>query len=259
MFKHLLILLLTFTQVFSKRVIELNPTNLISIRGPINSDVVTRFIEKTMEKQTPSINVLINSPGGSISDGNKIIEQIETLKHQGYEVNCIADFAASMAFIILQACPNRYALSTSVLMQHQMSLGISGEINRIESYLHYIKTLRKNIDIMQSRRLGLTVNEFQDRVKDEWWIYGDENKKLNIVDDIVLVKCTNNLNKFKDQVAIETALGDVLIKFKGCPLIRKPIQIEWMNIKKDVAIKIATNYLKNPEKFINTNYYKQVT
>lgn len=254
MFKFIIFFLFIISQAFSKKVIELNPTNLISIRGPINSDVVTRFIEKTSVKQTPVINVLINSPGGSISDGNKIIEQIETLKNEGYKINCIADFAASMAFIILQACPNRYALSTSVLMQHQMSLGISGEINRIESYLKYIKSLQKNIDIMQSKRLKLTLEEFQNRVKDEWWIYGDENKKLNVVDDIVLIKCSNNLNKFNDQVVIETSLGDIIIKFKGCPLIRKPSQIQWININKDSAIKIASNYLKNPEKFIYNKY-----
>ena len=100
------------------RTIELTYSNLVSIRGPINAFSASKFIKDTSNLETSEVNILINSPGGSISDGNIIIEQIKSLNDSNVVINCISEFAASMAFIITQACPNRFGLSTSVMMQH---------------------------------------------------------------------------------------------------------------------------------------------
>ena len=49
--------------------------------------------------------------------------------------------------------------------------------------------MRNDIDSMQSTRLGMVLKDFQERVKDEWWVYGSDNMKHNILDSIVIVKC----------------------------------------------------------------------
>ena len=155
--------------------IELTSNNMVSLRGPINAFSSSKFIHETSNIQSNILNIIINSPGGSISDGNVIIEQIKSLSRSNIRINCICDFAASMAFIIVQACPHRYGLDSSVLMQHQMALSIGGEINRINSYMTYIDSLKNSLDIIQSSRIGMKLSVFQEKVRDEWWIYGKDN------------------------------------------------------------------------------------
>ena len=43
------------------------------------------------------VNIYINTPGGSVMEGMKIVNQIE-LMNNTTQVNCISDFSASMAF-----------------------------------------------------------------------------------------------------------------------------------------------------------------
>ena len=70
--------------------------------------------------------VYIDSPGGSVLAGVKIIDQIEK-----YQMSCIASKAISMGFVIFQSCHNRLVTSSSQLMQHQISFGIKDEIRKI--------------------------------------------------------------------------------------------------------------------------------
>lgn len=247
---NLIISFLMMLACVNGRTIELTYSNLVSIRGPINAFSASKFVKDTSNLGTNEVNILINSPGGSISDGNIIIEQIKSLNDSGVVINCISEFAASMAFIITQSCPNRFGLSTSVMMQHQMSLGINGEINRINSYLGYISDLKDSIDKMQSKRIGMDLRKFQEQVKDEWWVYGEENVKKNILDNIVILKCTNSLSKFKDLVKITSFFGEVILTYQGCPLVREPSKIVWNNIKKTEALELAYKYINSPYKFI---------
>ena len=242
--------LLLFLSTVTSKTIELTSNNLISIRGPINAFSASKFIHDTSNIQSNVINIVINSPGGSISDGNVIVEQIKSLTASKIRVNCICDFAASMAFIITQSCPYRYGMASSVLMQHQMALSLGGEINRINSYMTYIKSLKSSLDEMQSNRIGMKLYVFQEKVKDECWIYGSENVKNNILDEIVILKCTNTLNNFKDSVKITTFFGEVILTYVGCPLVREPSQIIWNNLDKDQALKLAYNYINKPKEFI---------
>lgn len=247
---NLLSFLLLICSTVATKTIELTSNNLISIRGPINAFSASKFIHQTSNMQSNVVNIMINSPGGSISDGNAIIEQIKSLSRSNVRVNCICDFAASMAFIITQACPYRYGMSSSVMMQHQMSLSIGGELNRINSYMTYIEALKNSLDTMQSNRIGMKLATFQDKVKDEWWVYGKDNVNNNILDEIVILKCSNTLNRYKDSVKITTFFGEVILTYVGCPLVREPSQVIWNNLEKDKALKLAYDYIHKPREFI---------
>lgn len=247
---NLLTLFIPLCLTNSLELIELTPTNMVSIRGPINAFSASKFIHDTNSLQSDVFNIIINSPGGSISDGNIMIEQIKNMNETNIKVNCISEFAASMAFIITQACPNRYGMSSSVMMQHQMSLGINGELNRITSYLEYINSMRLAIDMMQSKRIGMKLDDFQNKVKDEWWVYGSDNIKYNILDDIIILKCSNSLNKHEDKVKINSMFGEVVLTYVGCPLVREPSKIIWNNINKEKALELAYKYISSPQKFI---------
>ena len=63
-----------------KKLVEVNSRNLITIRGPIQSDTVTDFIHKTSNIDSEEIFIYISSPGGSVMEGLKIVDVIKSLE-----------------------------------------------------------------------------------------------------------------------------------------------------------------------------------
>jgi len=116
--KFLSLFVLLITVLAQKQnVIELNSRNLITFRGEIVESSTINWINQINEHgpETTTLYVYLSSSGGSVLEGNKLVDQIKMLESNGINVICIADFVASMAFVILQACPKRIASSSSVL------------------------------------------------------------------------------------------------------------------------------------------------
>ena len=216
----------------SMRLIEFNSRNLITFRGPIQGLSTTNWINQMNDRDpdTDTIYIYLSSPGGSVLEGNKLIDQIKTLELTGLRVNCIADFAASMAFVILQACPKRMALPSSVLMQHQMSLSLDGALESVNNYLDFIHQININTEKMQADRLNMTVDEFKNKVMNDWWVAGHNTKELNIVDELVMVKCSKELLNKRDKIVVRTFFGNINLIFSKCPIAREPIEIDMSHI-----------------------------
>jgi ATP-dependent Clp protease protease subunit len=230
----LLKLLFSFLMVTSTnalKILEFNSRNLITIRGPIQGSSSTNWIT-AMNDRDPDVDTMyiyLSSPGGSVLEGNKLIDQIKTLEMSGVSVICIADFAASMAFVILQSCPQRYALSSSILMQHQMSIGLKGPLENVDNYLDFIHLIDNNLDKMQADRMNMTEVDFRNKVLNDWWIPGHMAKEYNAVDDLVMVKCSKELSPKRDRINVRTMFGTIEIIYAKCPIAREPLDIKMSN------------------------------
>ena len=137
-------------------VLKFNTTNNILLKGEINEESSSKFIydfNLIPNKNKNNTIVYLNTPGGSVQHGMKIVAEVEK-----YNLSCVAESAYSMGFIIFQACKNRYILSHGKLMQHQMALGIMDQKSRIESYLDFINQLEREIIENQAKRINKIVN-----------------------------------------------------------------------------------------------------
>jgi ATP-dependent protease ClpP protease subunit len=201
---------------FSYQTINLNKTNNIVIREPINSETTSKFIyDLNLIEKKNSTYVYLNTPGGSVFEGIKIIEEIK--KHN---MSCIVENAYSMGFVIFQVCKNRYILPNGKLMQHQMSFGLHDEKKRIENYIHFIDSVDKNLLELQTSRINISNEEFTQKTDNEWWLYGNESIKNNCADEIVNVECSRSLTR--DTIIIEN--GNYKYTYSRCPLISNPIK-----------------------------------
>ncbi len=214
-----------FSGVFSNELIELNSRNMITIRGPIKHESVSDFMNKAGKIDSKNIYIYISSPGGSVMEGMKIVDLIRSLEKSGRSVSCISDFSASMAFIILQSCQRRLATFSSVLMQHQMSLGLEGNIENVNTYLSFIRKIDEELNKLQANKIGMPEDVFKDKIENDWWIHGPEAKKNSVVDDIVLVKCHPELNGKYETLNVSTMFGPVELKYTKCPLSRYPVGV----------------------------------
>ena len=238
--------------------INLNENNMVSIRGPIDSDSTNKFFQDIMKLDKESeINIFINSPGGSVMEGLKIVNYIEMINDYT-NVNCIADFAASMAFIITQSCQNRYALKSSILMQHQMSLVNQGNLFNLNNYMDMINDMNVEIDYNQAKRINITYEEFKNRITNDWWLYGTKAKEMNVVDDIVNTRCSDRLITSTEKTKINTIFGEVEYTFNLCPLVRHPLKVKFN--KEYNYLNENNNYEKYYNKYINyfdsNSYFK---
>ncbi len=95
------IILLLFSILINVHGIEkqvtLSNDNHISITTDINDDSINDAIKSltTLGENRKNIYLYIDSPGGSVHDGNRLIEYINYLQFQNITVDCIARNAFS--------------------------------------------------------------------------------------------------------------------------------------------------------------------
>lgn len=199
--------------------IELDEKNNIVIRGRIDEQLADEFIYNLI-KNNPKY-VYINSPGGSILAGNRIVSQLIQRN-----VTCIAERAYSMGFVILQACNKRYITPMSTVMQHQASLGIRGELYQITNYLNMVHAIENKLNKMQAERIGLKEDEFRKKITTEWWLFAENIIQEKVADKVVNLVCSKELLHSKVKSIKHGFFEDRIEIYSGCPLIQSPLEVE---------------------------------
>ena len=124
--------------------------------------------------------VYFNTPGGSVSDGIRLLPYFER-----NNITCIVDRAYSMGFLLFQACSQRYILPYGSLMQHDMSLGFRDDFTRIESYMSFLRKLYYRLVDLQIKRIGISRKTFLRKIRNDWWMDAEESIKNNCADKII--------------------------------------------------------------------------
>lgn len=137
----------------------------------------------SLDKTKPRY-LLIESPGGEVIAGLNLVEYLRSDAGKG--VICIANKAASMAFVTLQSCETRLVTQTTLLMSHGVSGGLSGDLHTIEQQLKFMEQLENMLFNLIANRLGITVEALKAKQRPEWWMVGSEEAlKNNAADGVV--------------------------------------------------------------------------
>jgi len=217
------ILLSIFIYSISGKLIELDDDNFIAIRTNIDQKSVDKIITKLFSS-TDDIYLYITSNGGDVLAGTNLIDIIQSIsKNNIRNITCIADNAASMAFAIFQSCPVRYVRKNSILMQHQMSLTISGSLYNILNHIEFINSIEQQLISLQAKRLGLTDEEFIKITEHDYWLYGKDIIDHNAADEIVDVICSEELVNQSETITVPLYYNTKDIVVSKCPLISSSI------------------------------------
>ena len=219
----LLIIAMFFSvQCFGK--VTLNKQNVCTLDSVVDSNSMKALklclVNKVAIRRGRNypIYLYIQSPGGSIYDGLRFIEFAKSIKN----LHTVTEFAASMAAAIVQAVPGkRYVTSNGVLMFHRASGSFSGQFEHgeLESRLNLWKTIVRNMEKMQARRIGISLDEYKKRRMNEWWIYGDDNIKQNTADKVEQFVCTHKLIQSKYKGTVRSIFGSREVIKSACPLV----------------------------------------
>ncbi len=128
---------------------------IVHIRGVITSRSLAPIMAKVQEWSQDStgrdVTVVISSPGGEVTSGTALINQMKQAQSVGVQFHCyVLDMAASMAFQILTHCDSRYSLDTSYLLWHGVRVGIMGIVTE-EAARSIMVDLRRFNDTITSQ------------------------------------------------------------------------------------------------------------
>lgn len=159
-----------------------------------DDDVSDSSVERCMKQltiwdrlaPTCDIEVIFNSPGGSVISGMALFDFLQMLRRRGHKViTGSLGYAASMAGILLQAGDVRWIGKESYVLIHEISTGAIGKIGEIEDVVEFCKKIQHRVISIFASRSNKSAAYFEKhwRRKD-WWLSSEECEAIGIVDEV---------------------------------------------------------------------------
>jgi ATP-dependent Clp protease, protease subunit len=164
--------------------------NIIFIGTPVDHNIANLVIAQMLflEAEDPDkdIQLYINSPGGSITDGFAIYDTMQFIRPDVQTI-CIGQ-AASIAAVLLAAGTKgkRYSLPNSRVLIHQPWMsGLGGQATDIDIAAKEILRMRVRINEILVQHTGQDVKRIQEDTERDYIMSPDQAKDYGIIDDVI--------------------------------------------------------------------------
>jgi ATP-dependent Clp endopeptidase proteolytic subunit ClpP len=132
--------------------------------------------------KAPTINLEINSPGGSVFDGIAIYNM---LKASGKTINgSVMGVAASIASVILMACTKITMPANAMVMVHSPSSGVWGTAVEMRDMADVLDKISASLVATYVKRTGKTEDEVKAMLAKDTWMTADEAKANGFADEV---------------------------------------------------------------------------
>jgi ATP-dependent Clp protease protease subunit len=164
--------------------------NIIFIGTPIDHNIANLVIAQMLflEAEDPDkdIQLYINSPGGSITDGFAIYDTMQFIRPDVQTI-CIGQ-AASIAAVLLAAGTKgkRYSLPNSRVLIHQPWMsGLGGQATDIDIAAKEILRMRVRINEILVQHTGQDIKRIQEDTERDYIMTPEQAKDYGIIDDVI--------------------------------------------------------------------------
>ena len=132
------------------------------------------------------LKVIINSPGGNVSDGLAVYDMLRSLSDKGHEVTTVSvGMAASMGGVLLQAGDRRFMGVSASLLIHEIRGGAWGTLGEMQDEMEYWKQLTDRLLDILSNRATLSREEVAKRWhRKDWWLTSEQALEAGFIDEI---------------------------------------------------------------------------
>ena len=128
------------------------------------------------------INLRLNSPGGSITDGTAIISALK--RHQGGFTAWVDGLAASMASVIACAADRCYMAEGAMMMVHRASTISMGDAADLRKDADLLEKFEKSLVNVYAKKTGMSEPEINAMLEAETWLNPLEAIALGFCDGI---------------------------------------------------------------------------
>jgi len=172
-----------FSRLLKDRIIFLGE----DVNATSASLVIAQLLFLESEDPDKEINLYINSPGGSITDGMAIVDTINYIKCPVSTI-CIG-MAASMGAVLLAsgAKGKRFATPNAEILIHQplISGGLSGQTTEIKIHAEHMVRTREKLNKLLSERTGQSLETIEKDTERDNYMTAQEALEYGLIDGIL--------------------------------------------------------------------------
>lgn len=170
-----------FSRLLNDRIIVLSD----EVNSQTASLVVAQLLFLEGQDNKKDINLYINSPGGSVTDGMAIYDTMQYIKCDVSTI-CIGMAASMGAFLLSSGAKGkRICLPNAEVMIHQPLGQTKGQATEIEIAANHILRTKKKLNTILAANCGKTVEEVTRDTERDNWLTAQEALEYGLVDKVI--------------------------------------------------------------------------
>ena len=145
-----------------------------------------KMIDENLPKEERILTLLINSPGGSVTDGLAIYDTINMLDCKVRSI-CVGLAASMGAFLLSSGSKGmRLALPNSEILIHQPLGGAQGQASDIIIAAKHIEHTRKTLNTILAHNTGKTVQQIAKDTDRDYTMTAEEALRYGLIDHVLV-------------------------------------------------------------------------
>lgn len=143
-----------------------------------------------LEAQDPDkdIQLYINSPGGSITDGMAIYDTMQYVKCDVSTI-CMGMGASMAAFLLSSGAKGkRLALPNAEIMIHQPSAGTKGQVTDMAIHLRRLEIIKKRLNSILADNTGQSLETVTADCERDNFMTAEEAKEYGLIDKVIYAR-----------------------------------------------------------------------
>ena len=170
-----------YSRLLNERVIFLGS----AIDDHVANLIIAQLLHLESADTEKDINLYINSPGGSVTDGLVIYDTMQFIKPKVSTI-CIGQCASMAAVLLAAGAPGkRFALPHSRVLIHQPWGGTQGQVTDIEIQAKEMLRMRAQLDDILARHTGQPCEKIHLDTERDNIMMAEEAKVYGLVDDVL--------------------------------------------------------------------------
>ena len=170
-----------FSRLLNDRIVFLGE----EVNATTASLVVAQLLYLEAQDPDKDIQMYINSPGGSITDGMAIYDTMQYIKCDVSTI-CVG-MCASMAAFLLNAGAKgkRLALPNAEIMIHQPSAGTQGQVTDMAIHLRRFEIIKKRMNRIMAENTGKSIEEITTACERDNFMQAEEAREFGLIDKVI--------------------------------------------------------------------------
>ncbi|MDY3282868.1 ATP-dependent Clp endopeptidase proteolytic subunit ClpP [Dysosmobacter sp.] len=170
-----------FSRLLSDRIIYLGE----EVNATSAGLVVAQLLYLEAQDPDKDIQLYINSPGGSVTDGFAIYDTMQYIKCDVSTI-CVGMAASMGAFLLSSGAKGkRLVLPNACVMIHQPSGGFQGQATDIQIHTEYILKTKQRLNEILAANTGRTIEEVRNATERDNFLTAQEALDFGLVDKVI--------------------------------------------------------------------------
>ena len=170
-----------FSRLLNDRIVFLGE----EVNATTASLVVAQLLYLEAQDPDKEIQLYINSPGGSVTDGMAIYDTMQYIKCDVSTI-CVGMAASMGAFLLSSGTKGkRLALPNAEIMIHQPSAGTKGQVTYMAIHLRRLEIIKKRLNHILADNTGQSVETVTADCERDNFMTAEEAKEYGLIDKVI--------------------------------------------------------------------------